>query len=46
VLHDVDEPLFFHHGYRDSSISEMSRDSELIMNNLPDIPYVPEERRR
>lgn len=44
VLHGADEPLFFHHGYRDSSISEMPPDSELT--NLPDIPYVLEERPR
>jgi lysophospholipase len=44
VLHDEDEPPFFHHNYRDSSRSEMPRDSEL--NHPPDEPDVPEEPRR
>ncbi|KAF8499632.1 phospholipase B [Russula emetica] len=41
MLHDEDEPPFFHHNYRDSSRSEMTQDSEL--NHSPDIPDVPEE---
>jgi hypothetical protein len=38
VLHDEDDPPFSRYHYRDSSRSEMSRDSEL--NRSPDIPDV------
>jgi len=46
VLNDGDELPLSHHHYRDSSRSEMSRDSEPEHNHSPDIaPYVPEEHR-
>jgi lysophospholipase len=44
VLHSEDEPPFLDQNYRDSSRSNMSRDSEL--DHSPDIPDVPEEHRR